>query len=117
MESEIMSLKELQKELFENYKAKGYFKHWTIDNELDKKLQKQVDIAELSLIVTEVSEAMEVIRQPQNGFSHEHLAEECVDIIIRTINFMSRKGLDLDFALWLKNNKNKKREWLHGKDV
>lgn len=112
-----MSLRELQKELFEDYKAKGYYKHWIVDNPLDKKLQKQVDIAELGLVVTEVSEAMEVIREPQNGFSREHLAEECADIIIRTINFMSKKGLDLEIVLYLKHNKNLKREWLHGKDV
>lgn len=112
-----MNVRELQKELFEDYKVKGYYENWIVKNELDKKLQKQVDIAELGLITTEISEAMEVIRSHTNGFSREHLAEECVDIIIRTINFMSRKGLDLDIALWLKSNKNKKREWLHGKDV
>jgi uncharacterized protein YabN with tetrapyrrole methylase and pyrophosphatase domain len=112
-----MDIRELQKELFIDYKEKGYYKSWNVENQLDASSQKKFDIAELGLIITEVSEAIEEIRKQNNKFTREHLAEECADIIIRTINFMSRKGLDLEIALWLKNNKNKNREWLHEKDV
>ena len=109
-----MSIRELQKELFKTYKDKGYLEEWTSKNNSVNE-QKKIDIAELGLVCTEIAEAMELLRQ--HKYKREDLAEECADIIIRTINFMSKKGLDLDIALWLKNNKNKKRECLHGKAV
>ena len=45
------------------------------------------------------------------------LAEECADIIIRVLNFMSRKGLDADIAIFSKHQKNMTRGYLHGKGV
>lgn len=101
-------LRDIQKEHFELSTKKGYTDNWN-------KAGKIGDLAELGLIVTEVSEAMELIRQ--HSYKREDLAEECADIIIRTMNFMSRKKLDLEIALWLKNNRNKNRKWLHGKAV
>jgi len=103
-----MNIRELQKELYENHKVKGYVENFNSHG-------KMGDIAELGLIITEVSEAIEEIRKPKND--RDHLAEECVDIIIRTLNFMSRKGFDIEIALYLKSKINEKREWLHGKEV
>lgn len=108
MLSECKSIREVQKEHFEVSTQKGYTDNWN-------KAGKIGDLAELGLVVTEISEAMEEIRKQK--INREHLAEECADIIIRTMNFMSRKGLDLDIALWLKNVKNSKRGYLHDKAV
>lgn len=105
-----MSIREIQQEHFKVSTAKGYTENWN-------KYGKIGDIAEVSLIVTEVSELLEELRKHENKFSRSHISEECADIVIRVMNFMSRKGLDLDIALWVKNNKNKKREWLHGKEI
>jgi NTP pyrophosphatase (non-canonical NTP hydrolase) len=103
-----MTLREIQEEHFKVSTQKGYTENWN-------KAGKMGDLAELGLIVTEISEAMEEIRK--HKINKNNLSEECADIIIRTMNFMSRKGLDLDIALWLKNNKNKNRKWLHGKAI
>jgi len=106
----MVNLREIQQEHYEISTKKGYTENWNNYGKIG-------DIAEVSLIVTEVSELLEELRKHENKFSREHIAEECADIVIRVMNFMSRKDLDLDIALWLKNNKNKNRRWLHGKAV
>lgn len=108
MLSELKSIREVQREHFKISTLKGYTDNWN-------KAGRFGDIVELGLIVTEVSEAMEVMRK--HKINRDKLSEECADIIIRTMNFMSRKGLDLDIALWLKNVKNMKRGYLHGKVI
>jgi NTP pyrophosphatase (non-canonical NTP hydrolase) len=103
-----MSLREIQKEHYEVSTKKGYTKNWNSHGKIG-------DIAEVSLIVTEVSELLEELRKHKHN--NEHISEECADIVIRVMNFMSRKGLDLEIALYLKNKINAKRKWLHGKAV
>ena len=71
------------------------------------------DIAELGLVVTEVAEAMEAVR---NG-EEDMVGEECADIIIRVLNFMSRHGIDAETEVLLKDEKNRERSSLHGKLV
>ena len=118
-------LKKIQKILFEEYKRNGYLDMW---NNINNK--SIADIAELGLIVTEVSEAIEVIRtsKDENLISHikeyddsdklrYQLGYECADIIIRVLNFMSRKQLSAFFFIRKKNEKNLKRGYLHGKRV
>jgi NTP pyrophosphatase (non-canonical NTP hydrolase) len=106
-----LDLKELQKKVFEEYKKNGYLDFWNSHN-LYKDNETKSNIAELGMINTEVSEAMEkcfrYIYKQDIGF-------ECADIIIRTLNFMSRLGLDAEFFIERKNNTNLERGYLHGK--
>lgn len=110
-----MDLKDIQSKLFEEYKKNGYLEMWT-DGFRNNDNQKQSirDIAELGLIVTEISEAMEEIREPKNN---SDLFIECSDIIIRTLNFMTRKGANAEYFILEKDNINNLREKLHGKEV
>jgi len=64
------------------------------------------DIAELGLIAEELGEAMHNIRKLG---TKDDLAIECADIIIRAINFMSRKDILLGEALFKAHQKNKER--------
>ncbi len=91
-----LNLDKIQALLFEEYYKNGYAEMWN-------KAGKIGDVAEMGLVVTEVSEALEEIRRKttDNG----HLAEECVDIIIRTLNFMSRKDLWAEPVLLKKHEK------------
>lgn len=106
----------LQYLVFKEYQKNGYHKMWS--NNFSNKItqtEKIFDIAELGLIITEVSEAMEEIRK--NGNDNANLFFECADIIIRTLNFMTRKGASASFFLIEKNEKNINRRELHGKQV
>ena len=102
----------IQKLVYEEYIKNSYLSSWTSQ---DKIIQKKLDIAELGLIITEVSEAMEKIRKKR--INKKLLAIECADIIIRTLNFMSRKDMSGVFYIAYKNYKNVEREKLHGKEV
>lgn len=118
-----MELKQIQKNVFIEYKNNGYLDMWNTHrfNSQDAKIR---DIAELGLISTEVSEAIETVRNSwkENDDSYKiiefnDLAIECSDIIIRTLNFMSRKGFDAEKIILYKNKINLNRGKLHGKEV
>lgn len=61
------------------------------------------DIAELGLMCAEIGEVMEAIREKKDI---DHLQIECSDVIIRMINFMSRKNLDLCIGIQKAHLKN-----------
>ena len=62
------------------------------------------DLAELAMVCCEeVGEAIVGIRK-QKGI--KSLKEECADIIIRTINFASRKAIDIESAIEAAHKKN-----------
>ena len=105
-------LRELQIEVFREYVKNGYLEEWTSNI---NSTQKKFSIAELGLVMTEISEAIEEIRKHKTD--RDKLGEECADVIIRVMNFMSRNKLDLDIAIWKKNSLNLKRNHLHGKEV
>jgi len=113
---ETITIEELQTLVFKEYQKNGYHKKWTDGFKNNSKNQPIFDIAELGLICTEVSEAIEEKRK--NGLiDSEELFFECADIIIRTLNFMSRKGANASYYLIKKNEKNLIRGKLHGKQV
>lgn len=133
-----MKLSEIQKIVFIEYKNNGYFDMWNyvphnanveqlefMSLKTIEKEQKIRDIAELGLINTEVSEAIELVRsfwkeretinsKPIEGYQLEN---ECSDIIIRTLNFMSRKGFNAEKSILHKNKINLNRKKLHGRGV
>jgi NTP pyrophosphatase (non-canonical NTP hydrolase) len=102
---------QLQKLVFLEYEKNGYLENWTQFEEF-KELQSIFDIAELGLISTEVSEAIESIRTDKISIGYE-----LADIIIRVMNFASRKDIDLESAILEKNSINLNRGKLHGKTV
>ena len=107
-----MTIREIQAFVFEEYCKNGFYDKFDCD---DTEIS---DIAELGLITTEVAEAIEVVRRGVDCDADSgHLAEECADIIIRTLNFMSRWNLDAESAIVKKNAKNGEREKLHGKRI
>lgn len=97
-----ISLRELQKLVYKEYQQnkfeEGFNKHGIIG-----------DIAELGLISTEVSEAITKVRKNEIGID-----EELADIIIRVLNYCSRKYITLDNSIIWKNKINLKRAKLHG---
>ncbi len=117
------SFRQLQLKVREEYQKNGYLDIWNFEGynlqDLDatatKSIQARFDIAELGLIVSEVSEAMEEVRNKEP--STALLAFELADIIIRTMNFASRKGIDLESFIIEKHQKNMKREYLHDRRV
>ena len=101
-----MDLRDIQRMLFKHYKQKGFYDKW-------KSIYPDwaADLAELALITSEVSEAMEEVRD--NNF--EGLANELAGIVIRVLNFASRKGIDLETNILSEHKRNLSRPSLHGR--
>lgn len=108
------NLSTIQEKVFKEYIENGYLDEWTEKNS-DVELQKKLDIAELGLITTEVAEAIEEVREKELDLNN--LSTECADIIIRTLNFMSRKGIPATFWVLEKDKKNNKRGKRHGRAI
>jgi phosphoribosyl-ATP pyrophosphohydrolase len=113
---------DVQQMVFAEYVKNGYLLMWNLDEarqritpntELMQRLHGIADVAELGLINTEVSEAIEAVRHGES----DHVAEELADIIIRVMNYASRHGIHLEDAILHKHLKNMQREKLHGKKV
>ena len=124
-----MKLSDIQKEMYKESTKAGYTELWNKPTEAMKILeeecgivpidliqeQKIYDIAEIGLISTEVSELIEEIRNKEVNW--DKVAFEGADIIIRALNFLSRKNIDATKAIMDKHEKNMKRETLHGRGV
>ena len=65
----------------------------------------------LALIHSEVSEVLEAYRED----AVHKMDEELADIIIRVLDVCAFMGVDIDFWVSEKHEKNKQREKLHGK--
>jgi hypothetical protein len=115
-----MYIEEIQRKLFIEYEKNDYLRMWSNNFSKLKNQQNSIyDIAELGLINTEISEAIEEIRKKDidEEIRLSHLGVECADIIIRVLNFMSRKGISANYYINYKHNINMNREKLHGKEV
>lgn len=112
---ESMKFKEIMKLVLIEYKKNGYFDEWEEIREILEKHGKKgiAELAEVGLFVTEVAESLEEIRNNNK----DKLAIELADIIIRIMNFASRRGINLEDAILRKHKKNFKREKLHGRNV
>lgn len=110
-----MELNKIQKLVLEEYRKNGYLYMW---NSFERLQPSSIgNIAELGLITTEVTEAMEALRSNkyEPTITEENLGIECADIIIRVLNFMSRKHLDAEEFILKAHKKNMKRGKFHGK--
>ena len=115
-----MDLKEIQKLVYQEYCKNGYQHHWESAKQLlltsnHPEDASIVDLAEVGLFATEVTEVMEVIRDAMPN--DKHLGEELADIIIRTLNFASRLGIEIESFILAKHSKNLNREHLHGRKI
>jgi len=110
-----MNLREVQKLVYEEYQKNGYEERWNIDYLIKhpEELQLVIDLAEVGLFVTEVAELMEEIRDA----NIDKYGAEGADNTIRTMNFFSRKGIDLEEHILAKHEKNMAREKLHGRTI
>lgn len=102
-----MEFKKVQYIVFEEYVKNGFCSYW--NDALNKTM---ADLAELGLITTEISEAMELVRDKDYSIDFEH---ELADIIIRTLNISTRLGIDIEEAILLKNRLNNNRPEKHGR--
>jgi len=110
-----MEVFDLQQLVYWEYKKNGYEERWSVEYLIEHpdELALIIDIAEVGLINTEVSELLEDIRsnKPIN------YGAECADIVIRVMNWCNRKNIDLGWHIIEKNKKNLTREKLHGRAV
>jgi len=116
-----MELNDIQRLLGEEYVQNGYMDMWCVDlyqTDLPSQTQRIYDIAEIGLWNTEVSEALEDTRKKKNNKElRAKWGEEGADVIIRVLNFLSRKEIDAEKAILEKHQKNIGREKLHGNEV
>lgn len=68
----------------------------------------------LALIHSEVSEALEVDRDPDG--TKEEYAEELADIVIRVMDHAESEEINLERNIKEKHEKNRKRDFKHGKE-
>ena len=110
-----MNLKDIQNLVYIEYVKNGYSERWTQEYFKSHPIEFEllIDLAEVGLINTEVSELLEDIRD--NNI--EKYGEESADIIIRVMNWCKRKGIDLETHIIKKHEKNLTRGELHGKAI
>jgi NTP pyrophosphatase (non-canonical NTP hydrolase) len=107
---------ELAQECHDTARRKGF---WDRPNQVDGEQLDPFDVhialAKLALVHTEVSEACEAIRKPHDP--DENLSEELADIVIRVFDFAVARGIEIEGAIVAKMDRNKGREYMHGKEA
>ncbi len=114
-EEDKMSITEIQKLVFKEYVRNGYSERWSKEYLIKhpEELDLVIDLAEVGLFVTEIAELMEDIRDANTV----KYGEEGADIVIRVLNYFSRKGIDIEPYILAKHEKNLERGRLHGRRV
>jgi len=103
-----VEFREIQRMVFEEYKKNGYLERWSRAEELleeEMSCGEIVSIAEVGLFAAEVVECIEALRDAEIS----ELGYELADIVIRVMNFASRKGIDLERFIIAKHKENLKR--------
>lgn len=102
-----MNLSDFQKKVHENAINKGFW-HCSATG-------GNITAQKLCLIHSEVSEAMEVVRQHHVKDVKVEFGEELADIIIRVLDLAEYHKIDLLPIIIGKHSINKKREFRHNK--
>lgn len=122
---EVMEIKELVINAYENAKKHGFWEEWERIEQLEnmainisKDGEKQVKIdkcnaiaTRLMLIVSEVSEALEGLRKG----NMYNFREELADVAIRLADLAGGLDIDLEKEIINKMDSNKDRPYKHGK--
>lgn len=122
-----MNLSEIQKIAFNQVNNKGFYLRWNrarlileyhhsnndIPESFDKKQSYLIDLAEMGLMHTEISEAMEEIR---NG-NREKAVIELAGCVVRVLCYCENQKFDLEKYILSELERNKKRELYHGRIV
>lgn len=105
-----LSLRDWQEKLWKTHTTKGWDKI------------NRSPLENHALIVTEIAEATEAVRNGEPGFwinegKPEGEFVEIADVIIRCINYLTANNQDVETLLDAKDNYNKTRGQLHGKEI
>ena len=84
-------------------RAKGFWDH--------EDGNPSIDGEKIALMHSELSEALDALRDGDM----EHVAEELADTIIRILDYTAARGLSMDQAIAAKIEKNRDRPRLHGR--
>ena len=110
-----MELTSIQNLVEAEYVKNGYAERWTAEYLIahPEELELVIDLAEVGLANTEVSELLEDIRDG----AEKNYGKECADIIIRILNWANRKGFEVEPYILEKHQINMQRETLHGRKI
>ena len=127
-----MNLTKLSKEINKNVRNKGFWNNMDFaiqmtQNQvrvigLDKHVKDAFISQKLALVHTEISEAMEATRidgYENNGYGiniKDSFADELADSIIRILDICGELNIDIQEQIDWKLDKNKSREYMHGKN-
>lgn len=118
-QQDTFSISDLVKESYSNAKAHGFWEDIKILDKLNvtkngnwyKQFKNNAVGNRLMLITTEVAEAEDGLRKDD----FENFKEELADIVIRTCDLAGGLNIDLEAEIIKKMEKNKSREYKHGK--
>lgn len=114
-----VNIRELVEITHSNAKEKGFWDDWDsiswedgLPTTLDiDELYNNAIATRLMLIVSEVSEALEALRKDDT----DNFAEELADVVIRVCDLVGGLEIDLEKEILNKIERNKSREYKHGK--
>ena len=119
-----MNLSEWQKEIGEWGKRKGWDMSKCVST--DPEVKRDFVMHKLALVHTEVSEAVECVRDDAYATTIEEdksggrskpegMASELADTVIRILHICEAMGIDLNHEIELKMAYNQKRPYMHGR--
>jgi len=110
-----MDFKDIQHLAYKGYREKGFLEKWEKARKILREhgLERIVDLAELGLVVTEIAEAMEEIRDDNSKAESKELA----GVFIRLSNYSMRKGYNLESEIIRESRRNLTRPKLHRRKV
>jgi NTP pyrophosphatase (non-canonical NTP hydrolase) len=110
-------LDELASEIHEVARSKGFYdkERLRLTDDINlvemRPVNPSLPSEKLMLIVTEVAEVQEALRDEDSVQE----AEELADVLIRVLDYAAWRGISLDAEVTAKVEKNRQRPYLHGR--